>query len=145
MIEKQPNTIAICAGMGLNKGNVELKELLNGLKINKNVYLLGIVENVQEIYQLSDLQVLSSVGEAFPNVILEGLACGLSCVSTNVGNISEILGVYGQLISPKSSDEMADAILKSLESQGLENEKHNYVKNTFSIKAMVKMYENIYF
>lgn len=56
-----------------------------------DVLFLGKQENVAELYGLSDLKLLLSETESFGLVLLEGMACGVPGIGTNVGGIPEVI------------------------------------------------------
>lgn len=68
---------------------------------------------VTEMLQ-ADAFVFPSYTEAFPNVILEAMACGCTVLSSDVGAIPEILDFNGETagicFSPQSTDEVANAL-----------------------------------
>ncbi|WP_026506334.1 glycosyltransferase [Butyrivibrio sp. MC2013] len=97
------------------------KDLENYIAINKledKVLLAGEKRNVASYLAAADLFVLSSRAEGMPNALLEAMACGLPCISTDCG-AREILapdtdpmyltdsiekGKYGILIPTCSND-----------------------------------------
>ena len=58
-----------------------LEKLVSSLNLSDVVELVGKVKNVETYYRDSDLFVLSSFNEGFPNVLLEAMSFGLPCVS----------------------------------------------------------------
>lgn len=60
----------------------------------------------------ADILVVPSYIEGFPNVILEGMACGTPIVASRVGAIPEMLagGECGVLIEPRKEDEIRAAV-----------------------------------
>ena len=72
-------------------------------------------ENVIKEMLSSQVFVLPSYTEGFPNVILESMACGCGIVATNVGAIPEMLNIKsnnpcGICVSPQNKEELKDAI-----------------------------------
>ncbi|MEM7712559.1 MAG: glycosyltransferase [Cyanobacteria bacterium P01_A01_bin.68] len=105
----------VILGEGPEKDN--LNNLINELGIQKDVRMLGFVDNPYAYMMSSKVFVLSSAWEGFGNVIAEALAVGTPVVSTNCkSGPAEILanGKYGELIPVADPKAMAEAILKVL-------------------------------
>lgn len=66
---------------------------------------------IKAILSASDTLVCASWSEGFPNVILEGMACGLSIIATDVGAISAMVSSKnGWLIQPANQSELYKAM-----------------------------------
>lgn len=96
------------------------KRLLNQIKENElqdNVFLLGHKSNPYPYFKNSDLFVLSSRTEGFPNVVLEALYYGTPVVATNCVDFSEVIieGKNGIVVQKKSSEELAKGINQAIE------------------------------
>lgn len=67
--------------------------------------LLGRVEhkNVREVFCRGDIFLNTSLTEAFCIAIIEAASCGLVCVSTNVGGISELLPEKMMYLAPPNA------------------------------------------
>ena len=77
--------------------------------------------------------VLFSRYENFPCVLIEALCCGLPCISTNVGGISEAIDKSnGVLIPPGNENELSAAMNNMI------NEYHKFDRATISANAMKK-------
>jgi len=99
-LEKLPGVGAIFAGKGT-------EQLVN----RGNIYCLGVRDDVEQIYAACDVIVVcSSFGEGFPNVLVEGMACGLAPVATDVGDCSRIMDGIGTIVPPGDSNAIADAV-----------------------------------
>jgi glycosyltransferase involved in cell wall biosynthesis len=99
--------------------NSEEKERLTALSIQLGiqncVQFIGMVphEKVKAFMQQSDIFVLPSLSEGFPNVILEAMACGLPVIASRVGGIPDIItdNTNGYLVEVKDTNDMANKIL----------------------------------
>jgi glycosyltransferase involved in cell wall biosynthesis len=93
----------------------ECLRLAADLKIEDRLDFTGRA-NVLEYYKFLDVIVLTSVREAQPLVILEAYAAGIPCVSTDVGNVSELLEGDRRFIAPsKDAAKIAQGIEYVLE------------------------------
>jgi glycosyltransferase involved in cell wall biosynthesis len=80
------------AGTGIDSNNSNLIELIDRHNLTKNVTLHGPVLNVAEFLKELDIHILPSITEGFPNILIEAMACGVTCIAADVGDCKHILG-----------------------------------------------------
>lgn len=71
--------------------------------------------DVPKILAGLDVLTSSSLGEAFPLVLVEAMACGVPCVATNVGDSALIVADTGVTVPSGDPDALADAWLELLD------------------------------
>jgi len=71
----------VILGEGEDRGL--LQNLISRLSLHDRVFLPGRVQSLEPVLRKSDIFVLSSRYEGFPNVLLEAMAMGLPVLSTD--------------------------------------------------------------
>ncbi|MDP1677760.1 MAG: glycosyltransferase family 4 protein [Bacteroidota bacterium] len=91
-----------------------LQKLAHELEIEIFIRFFPSDTNVEEIINISEFMVLSSVQEGLPFVLLEAASIGKCHVATNVGGVSEFVknDSTGILVEPKNPQSLADGIEK---------------------------------
>ncbi|MCC6671394.1 MAG: N-acetyl-alpha-D-glucosaminyl L-malate synthase BshA [Planctomycetes bacterium] len=84
------------------------------LGVADRVEHLGNVEAMESVLGDADLFLLASETESFGLALLEAMACGVPCVSTDVGGVREVLGETGGLVPFADPQAMADAAVAIL-------------------------------
>ena len=69
----------------------ELTHQIRDLGLSDRVRLLGLRDDMPDLYRASDALVLSSAWEGMPNVVLEAMACQRPVVATAVGAVAELV------------------------------------------------------
>jgi glycosyltransferase involved in cell wall biosynthesis len=101
----------------------EMKSLTISLRLTRHVIFKGKIphEILFDLYESGkvDCVVLPSIAtidgacEGIPVALMEAMAYGIPCISTNTGGIAELLGGgSGSIIEEKSSSAIAGAVLK---------------------------------
>ena len=142
------NIQVLMCGNGFNEENKELIKLIqdNNLELNKDVILMGLVNNLPDIFSACDLYVLHSAGEAFPNTLLEAMSCEIECIATNAGDSEKIHPNKENIVPIRDTEKLANKIVQILEKNNKNRhpEYRKVVEEKYSIKNVVKSYEYYY-
>ena len=146
---EMPEVHFLMAGQDVEWSNLMLKNLIEAAKLARVFHLLGRRDDIPRITASLDLQGLTSWSEAFPNVLVEAMACGVPCVSTNVGDAATILGDTGRIVPSGDMEGLAAqwaALLRLPEDERrlLGEKSRARAINQFDVSAVVKRYEAVY-
>ena len=137
---------------GRDDGHGEyLTSLAKELNLESHIKLLGVVDDIPDLINHSDIGVLCSHQEGFSNSILECMGGGLPMVVTNVGGNAEAVlnDKVGLVVEPFSPELIGEAILTLIKNESLRAEMRcaakERVRDNFSIESCVGHYENLYF
>lgn len=104
-------------GDGNLKSNI--KNQISKLGLEKNISLLGNIENSSQYLHAFDIFVLPSRKEGFPFTLLEAMQAGLPIIATDVGGNKEALGNAGILVKSENPKAIAEAIEKLYNNEAL--------------------------
>jgi len=139
----------ILAGRNIDINNSELTKAISDLELTNEVHLLGERRDISSITAALDIACSSSYGEGFPNTIGEAMACGVTCVVTDVGDSAWVVGDTGKIVPPKNPQAFADALLELIsmkreERQQLGKLARQRIAERFSLDSIVHKYEVLY-
>ncbi len=127
----------------------DLDSAVRGMAIHDKIILLGERNDVQDIIPGFDMLCLSSKLEGFPNVIGEAMACGIPCLTTDVGDAAEIVGSTGWVVPPQNSEALARAMIDALRQGHLTlfnkgKSARKRIIEKYSLQTIVSQYANLY-
>lgn len=139
-------------GAGMERENHFLTEWLEDAGVAEDVMLLGPRGDIPAVMNAMDVHVLSSLGEAFPNVLAEAMACGIPCVTTDVGDAAVIVGEHGWVVKPRDATALADGLMKARESflegkeewQKLKLACRSHIMANFELERMCERYRQVW-
>lgn len=97
--ERVPGVRALLAGSGVDTSNGALLRWMDEAGVRDACHLLGRRDDMPRLMAALDLLLLPSLGEAFPNVVGEAMACGVPCAVTDVGDAAEMVGALGRVVA----------------------------------------------
>jgi len=88
----------LMVGNGLDNENTELMQLIKHHGLQDHVIPCGPRSDISGVMSALDVNVLPSLGEGFPNVVAEAMACGTPCLVTDVGDAANIVADTGWVV-----------------------------------------------
>jgi glycosyltransferase involved in cell wall biosynthesis len=136
------------------RGNSEskIKSLVRSNHLQESVHLLGWVNETVKISLLkeSDIFILPSWTEGFPNALIEAMSAKVAVIATDVGNISDVLTDRQEilLVPPKSNQILKEAVQYLINDKefriSLADKGYNFARENFSVDVgITKLKENI--
>lgn len=124
----------------------------NSLKIDNKVFFMGVVDNLKEEIYKSGIFVLTSDYEGMPNALMEAMAMGLPCISTDCpiggpkflikNNLNGILFPVGN--KDKLIENLKLLILDKSYASAIGNEANKIIKTLNPEKINQEWKKNIY-
>jgi glycosyltransferase involved in cell wall biosynthesis len=101
----------VIVGTGFETTNAEIMGAIAQAGVADRFSLLGERHDIPDIVAGLDVATLPSAwGEGFPNVLGEAMACGVPCVTTDIGDSAWIVGSAGLVVPPRDPEALADAL-----------------------------------
>ena len=147
---KNENIIFKIAGGGASLENPEVKALFEQYQLDaEKVHLLDQISDMPAFYQSIDVFLMTSITEGFPNVLVEAMASGLPCISTDVGDAKYIVQDLGNIVPPRNAQALAQAILKYVQQSNdeklqLKQAVRERVEAHFSIEKVSQQYMQVW-
>lgn len=138
----------IVAGDGPLRSSVE--QMANELVFSETeLIFLGEQSDMTEVYQSTDMLILTSQHEGTPNVVLEAMSHGVPVVATKVGGVPEIVPEdCGFLVDPNDFEGLFRAASTLVLDHGLRNrmgrQAQEYVRKNHSIGYLQERLKTIY-
>jgi len=127
-----------------------LKQLVSSQGLERDIFFLGIREDIPQLLSIMDVFVTPSLTEGTPLSIIEAMSMKLPVIASRVGGIPELIsdGETGLLINPGNPDEITEAVLNLLKNPERRKEMgrraREVAKKKFSPERCVKGHEELY-
>lgn len=137
-------------GRGMDAANGNVTATLRRHGVLERSRLLGERDDLAELYPGFDvLLVASRYGEGTPNVLLEALASGVPCVTTDVGDAARIVADARWVVAPRNPTSLADATVRVLGLSGEERTQlvalnRDRVLHDYSVAGCFAAYRAVY-
>jgi len=146
---RRPGVHFLLAGRGVDVENSELVGWIREQEVREVCHLLGQREDIPRLMSALDILTSNSWGEAFPNVVVEAMACCTPCVVTDVGDSAYIVGDTGKVVLPGDDAALVSAweTLLSLTNNvriELGEKARERVAKNFELDEVVKQYQLFY-
>jgi glycosyltransferase involved in cell wall biosynthesis len=147
---ERPDARFVLCGPGVDRANGELTGWIAQAGIADRCELLGAVDDPRGVLNALDVLVCSSAfGEGFPNVLGEAMACGVPCVTTDVGDAAMVVGDTGRVAPARDARALAGEVLTvlslpSAERRALGKQGRARVQQNFALEQVVGRFEALY-
>jgi glycosyltransferase involved in cell wall biosynthesis len=142
LVERGLRPQVLIAGDGPDRARLE--RLARGLPVT----FLGFVDDISRLLSVIDVFCLPSRFEGLPFALLEAMMCGIPCVASRVGDVSEALGEGGLTVPPEDVGALALALERLLTAPDLRRDlgaaARARAERQFSTQRMIQATVEVY-
>ena len=111
----------ILMGPKENAHNPKKRAMFHTINQNQKIITVGFQDDVRPYYAVSNVLMLPSYREGFPNAVLQAGAMGLPSIVSDISGCNEIIqqNENGIIIPPKNQEELEKAMVKLIEDHEL--------------------------
>tara|TARA_Y100000589_G_scaffold317772_1_gene344307 strand:+ start:7695 stop:8846 length:1152 start_codon:yes stop_codon:yes gene_type:complete len=152
ILVRHPDIHIFLAGRFINEKNKKLKNYINNYNLKNKITFGGLLneEELLSSYSATELTILTSLSESFPNVIGESMACSTPCISSDVGDCKAIIGNSGWITKTNNINDLILKIEKAIKLyedktqwRKLQDNCRKRILDYHSIKIEVENYKNL--
>lgn len=129
------------------KNGKYIRSLIKDLHLNRDVYLLGLRNDIKDILAITDTLIFPSLWEGLPGVVLEALSAGVPVLCSDIGCHEEISNSNYGIMTLNSNDsdiKWADNLVK-ISILGKQKEiSDSFNKSPYLLNNVIKQYEKLY-
>ncbi len=148
--EKVADARFVFVGCGMDVANRNVTACLLRHGVLERSRLLGERDDLVELYPGFDvLLVASRYGEGTSNVLLEAMASGVPCVTTDVGDARRMVGDASWVVAPQDPASLADAAVRALDLSSEQKAQlvalnRERVRRDYSVAGCFAAYRTVY-
>jgi glycosyltransferase involved in cell wall biosynthesis len=148
--DRREDVSAVVIGSGPRELVAALEHLAGELGLQEKIRFLGYRDDAYGVVKACELMALPSLWEGLPVAALEGMACGVPVLLSDIPPHRELIedGVDGWLFSSNDERAFAEGILAALESDetraAVASAGGRKVRERFDAGTMVRGYESLY-
>ena len=99
-----PEPYFVCIGPGSEAYARQLQAMAEQAGLHGRMLWSGACQDMPAGYNALDVFVSASLSEGSPNVLGEAMACGVTVITTDVGDAAWLMADYGQVVPPADID-----------------------------------------
>ena len=139
----------LLAGDGTEPGG-SIDDLVHRAALGTRLLRLGVRPDMESVTAALDVaSAVSRFGEGFPNVAAEALACGVPCVTTDVGDAARIVAESGLVVPREDPRRLAESWRRLLAAgpealRAMGRRGRTRIVGSYPLRGAVRRYENLY-
>ncbi|MCI9843904.1 glycosyltransferase family 4 protein [Flavobacterium pectinovorum] len=124
----------------------QIKNSIKNLKLEKNIFFYGTIQDVSTVLKQCDIAVLPSISEGLPLSLLEYGLCQMPVVATNVGEIPKIIisNKEGLIVESNDVNQFTTALTEFIQNDNYRKEAGLALKqkilSDFSEESVIQQY-----
>ncbi|TAN67481.1 glycosyltransferase [Paraclostridium sordellii 8483] len=147
-VQKQIPNIRLTI-LGDGELRTEIESQINSYNLNNKITLKGVVENVADELNNSDIYIMASNYEGLPLSILEAMSCELPIIATKAGGVIDIVennenGILVDIGSKQQLEVAMKVLCNNEELRTKMGEKSKSLSQKYDIRKVAKDYEKLY-
>jgi glycosyltransferase involved in cell wall biosynthesis len=140
----------LMCGNNIDDRNPALTSSIEALGLCGRCHLLGPRRDMPRLLASLDLACSSSAfGEALPMTLCEAMACGVPCVTTDIGDSARVVDTTGRVVPPRdpralalACRELLDLVPEARAQLGLAARRH--IQRNYDLTTVARSYEDLY-